>query len=293
MDFKFKELEVLLDPNTPDHQASKKLEIAKRYFQACANCINTEKFFIEDRDGFLLKFEECFFATVQIAEQFNTEICNRIKETEEKLNLSQNAVKLGLLSNRKLRSSSFFNTLFNEIRISSFSLSLPEQNETRITSQLLLDITTALIRLSNMSGAVSKQAEQWWVKNEDVLIINDLYDPRKINKTHLKKLVEEYKQSIVSISSTLPGASSEVLENELQDVIDELNKKKTSWNKVLSKISQTILIIAALTTISANVDKAYENGVKVFNYISSRSIEILKSNENKPLLPSDLKNSSE
>jgi hypothetical protein len=267
------ELENLLDPDSSEYELHVKLEIGRKFMLYCSESIDPDNMLITDEEGFLTRFEEVFFAIQSIVEIFSSELYQRILEIESKLNLSQNIVRLGMLE-RDLNQIPNLGSFLKKFLLRYFrkiKLYMPEDGYITISPQLLLEIKTALTRLAGMCGASSREAKKWWMSNKDVLFIEDFYDPRRISKNYLAELIVKIKD----VLEEDPDDPNDVLiriHYELNFIYKELEKNKTSWNKVISKLSQIVLMLAALVTISAKLDKAYESSVNAFNYISEQSI---------------------
>lgn len=269
--FKESDLNELLDAKKYDHELHQKLEIGREYMLYCSTCIIPRKLLIEDEVGLLKRFEEVFYAIQNIVEIFSPKLSQKINEIESTLCLSQNVVKLGMVNGALIpQSKGKFSKLLGP---TPHQLELPEKGATSVSSQLLLEIQTALTRLGGMCGSAAREAKEWWYSNEDVFVIDDFYDPRNVSKSYLKILIGNIKQSLKD-DPKVPHAVIVKLGDELNNIEKELDKNKTSWNKVLSKISQTVLILAAVVTITANLDDAYNNALKAFHYISKQSISL-------------------
>ncbi|MEL7834262.1 hypothetical protein [Fodinibius sp. Rm-B-1B1-1] len=269
-------LEKLLNPDRSSYELHPQLKIAQNFMHYCSNSIYPNKIIINDELGLLRRFEEVFYAIQSIVEIFSKELNERISDIESKLNLSQNIVRLGMM--RESLSPTRF-VLFRKIQSQDIELQIPESGYKKLNSQLLLDLKTALERLAGMCGAASREAKKWWLTNEDVFVIEDFYDPRHISKNYLKILVGKIKSSL-NEDEQIPAGVVKKLTTELDNVVDELESDKTSWNKVFSTLSQTVIVLAAVVTIAANCDEALQNAKTAFEYISSKSVSVPKVSEN-------------
>ncbi|MCW9709073.1 hypothetical protein [Fodinibius salsisoli] len=271
MEFEKGELEELLEANSSDRKLHGKLKIGQRYMLHCSNCFNPNNFSIEDEENLLIRFEEVFYAIQNIVEVFSLKLFEKIAEIESELNLSQNVVKLGMIDGRLRRPP---RGTFSKLLLSpSHKIEIPEKGTVPLTKQLLLEIQTALARIGGLCAAASREAKEWWYSDEDVFVVEDYYDPRNVSKKYLKRLIDDIKESLHE-DPNIPEKVIKKLHSELDDVTRELDKGKPSWNKIVSKVSQTVLVLAAVVTIAANLDDAYENAVKAFNYISQQSITV-------------------
>lgn len=263
------EIEELLDPDHSDYELDAKLEIGRKYMLYCANSLDPSSIKLRDEIGLLKRFEEVFFAIQNIVQIFSSELHERITKIESSLNLSQNVVRLGMVNRRVSSPISFLRFLSSR----TIELQIPESGYKKLSSQLLFDFKTALTRLAGMCGTASREAKRWWQTKEDNFVIEDFYDPRHVSKNYLKILIGEIKTSLQE-DDQIPSGVIKQLNTELDEVVNELDKEKTSWNKVFSTVSQTVIVLAAVVTITANLDDAYQNAKKAFEYISNQSVSV-------------------
>ncbi|MDH5718950.1 MAG: hypothetical protein OEZ22_15085 [Spirochaetia bacterium] len=278
------DIEKLLDSNKSAYEFHDALGIGRKYFNKCADCIYPTEIAIIDPDKILNRFEEVYLAIQDIICVFNTELSERISKIETKLDLSQNIVRLGMISSTEFSKKHLLSNIFKsiEFNVSSIKLAIPETGQTTLNTELLLELKTALTRLAGLTSVASKFAKDWWRENEDVFVIKDFYDPRKTSKVYLKSLLDNVLSDLKEKPNNVPEVIKIELTKEIEQTIKELDKRKTSWNSVLSKIAQTVMVIGALVAIGANIDDAYENIKKAFNYISTEALAI-------PQLPRDQK----
>lgn len=267
----------LLDPSRNEYEFHDKLILAQKYMTKCANCIYPHYLQVVDKDGLLKRFEEVYLTVKSIVKIFSPELSMRIMNIEESLSLSQNILRLGMLAKEELSKSYHLVDFLKpfEVKITSIKLTIPDKGSTKISNQLFLELKTALTRLAGLCGAAARIAKDWWLSNEDVLVIEDFYDPRKVSKGYLTVLVNNIIKSLAD-NESVPHQVRKQLTTEMNEVLSDLKKRKSSWNNVLSKLSQTMMVLAALITIGANVDEAYENAKEALNYISTQALSIPK-----------------
>jgi len=297
MSFTEENLEELLNPDTSDYRLHGKLMLARDYMLYCAERIIPKDSAIVDPLGMLKRYEEVLFGIINLVSIFNEELANRIKGIDKSLNLSQNVIRLGMIATDEPQPFSLANRFLQSFKISAFTsiagveLQFPDNQKSHINTSVLIEIQTALNRVGGLCGAASRLAKEWWLSNEDVLVIDDFYDPRKVSKTYLDILIANIQSSIIS-DERVPNNVLKRLDDELEEIRQELRKGKTSWNKVLSRLSQVVMILAALVTIGAGTDEAYQNSLKAFDYVSNQSISIQNDTlntdmDNKKILPPD------
>jgi hypothetical protein len=276
--FDVQKIDQMLEPPRWDGDFYMKLEAARDYFEACSRCVYPDLVQIVDSQGLLKRFEEVYLAVYALVKDIAPDLAERLQQLESRLNLSQNVVRLsvvatvelvppGMLAKLGMR---FFGVAIN---VSNVALTLPDEQKQKPSQELLLDVQVALRRLAGLAGAGSRRAKEYWLSNEDVLVVDGFYDPRKVAKNTVVIYLTQALRDIES-NTSIPGPVVKALQAELGSVIEELGRQKTPWNKVLSRLSQVALLLAALVSASADVDKAYQNVLNALNSISRQAVPI-------------------
>jgi hypothetical protein len=271
-EFDLGKIEIILDPPYVEYEYDDKLTYAKEFMSACADCLNFDDNIVMDTQKLLLRFEEVFLASLKLIEEFNPSLAIRVKEIDSQLQLSHNAVKLSMLSEKYRKPNALevlLRTLFKiTFEIKGISIDLPDKGRVKLSEDILVEIRAALYRLSGLMSSAAGDAKKWYRENEDVLVVDGFYDPRRIPKKYLLLLLQRAKSSVEK-ENKIPPSMKEAILTEITDIEEQLKKNKTSWNKVCSKITQVVMLLSALITIGANIDEAYLNVEKAYNYTKS------------------------
>lgn len=247
------------------HDYSGTLELGRKYFLAAAGCLDPYKETVIDEHGLLVRFEEVYLAVSRLVNSFSPDLSVRLDAIEKELNLSQNVVRIGVFPPGRVRGmdlrggalSRLVSALVASSFAKAFTVSFKNEREP-ISPVVLIDIKTAMIRIAGLVGNAAAVAKDWWYDNGDVLIVEDIYDPRRASKTWLVETLVAMASNIEAAPNLVPKVRTALL-GEVRAAIDELSVPRTPWNKVMSRLSQVTILLAAIVTMIGGVDDVGEN----------------------------------
>jgi len=266
----------LLRPPLGRHEYESKLRLGSDYMQAASDCLEVDRLQVVDPHSLLIRFEEVFLTTNRLVRDFDVGHSSRIEGIEAALNLSQNVVLLGTISPdaQRVQPGLLRRLAGAEVHLAGVRLSLGEGEPAVLTASSLLEVKTALNRLFGVLGTTAAIAAEWWKLEQDVVVVDGIYDPRRVPKGGVRLLIQ-YALDAVKAAPDLPDDARDVVVGELENALEELDRGKTPWSRVLSRVTQVTMVLAALVTIAGGVDDASENLVTAYNH-SRQAIELIQ-----------------
>lgn len=268
------EMATLLDPPSHEMDYFLRLELAQRYVRYCAECLIPDRPAVVDPARLMIRFEEVFIAVRDLVDVASNGLLDRIESLEEDQDLCQKMVRLGIMATDRLVEPTFMERLFPTVSRVSLSspveISLQPDTDATLTRQGVAEAKTTCIRLSGLLGAAARNAKRWWLEAQDVVVIDGVYDPRRVSPLAVAARVARVRDSVVA-SRTLPDSVKEAVLRELAITANELSSPKPSWNKIFSRLAQIAMVLAALTGICADAKDAYDNIVETIQYISAQA----------------------
>lgn len=261
------QLQKFLEPYLFEYEIIDKLKFSEQYFLDCSRSINAKTLTILNRDGIINEFEKVFHITTSMLRKINSEKLADLYTIENGFALRQNMSVVASLT--QSGGVSFRSLPVISRWILNLFLFKYEEN-TRFNRTTLLDIASALQRISQLIGISIFDAKVYSGRDENAVTIDGLFDLNKSDKgrilVHLDNALEvinslhsENKQTLKIISETIIELKQETI------------KEKPKWSTILSKLAQLLIITAALTSGIADAKNAHENLRKAWNTIVENS----------------------
>jgi hypothetical protein len=288
-EFDLERLDDALDAPRWDGEYEKKLLAIRDYVLACVECIYPESVQVVDSNYLLRRFEEAYLAAAALMRDVDAGLAERLKQLEEELRLSQNVVRLGAVSSKEFVEPSFWSRFarvvtYTAVPLAGVTLTLRDDEPQKASAAVLLDVRVALTRLAGLLSTGARRAKEEWLSAQDVLVIEGYYDPRRVAKGFVSIQIKKALDSLAA-SSSLPLPVQQALKKELTAALNELDHYKVPWNKVLSRLTQVMLVLAALVSAGADIDDAYKNVRAAIEYVSRASTSTPEESHASPRLP--------
>ena len=268
------------------------LRESSRYFSWAAAAIDPVGFIVVDSPGHLPRFEDVFLLATRTLREWVPDLAERLQELDRRVDLCQNVQRLAGVSNTPLinfRHPRGFLARFAAPEDGiALTLSTPERGEVPANRNMLVHVRGAIQRAAGITAAGAREAGEIWTDLKDTIVIENVYDPRRIARgiltLHLTAALNAWDNAPV------PDAVKSPVAKQLREAISDVSRDKPPWNRVFSRISQIAIIVAGLTTFGAEVDDCYANIRKALNLMTETAAIRISDPADIPLLiqrPSD------
>lgn len=280
-------LNLLIEDPPESDDRPRYLQTARKYLAATAETLQIGERRISDPQNLLRRFEEVFLATIAILDQVSPPVAERARAIESELDLSQNLVRISFHRGHSIRNWTL------QVRLLSFlgidfpipRVTLPNRGEVRVDPDLMVEFRSALHRLSAVVATAQREAERLKRDREDILHLGGVFDPERVSKEYVTHFINRAIKSLQD-HQEIPAAVRDSMVESLVDISRDLGERETPWNRVFSKLPQVAWVLAALVTIGANVDDAYDNVRRALDFIGQSSVNF-SSVEIPPRTPED------
>jgi len=270
-----------------EHDVPAILDVASEFFKDCSSAINADSMSVQAQQGPIEEFEKVFYRTTTIIREFvqasPSNILSDVYAVEQTLSLRQHLAVLSALARQgKLR--------FRERKIHVLTpvldLLLPRfgkkvAHSVSYNSDQFLNFSVGLQRIAQLVSVAGAEASTKLVHEDETLVYHDYFDLDKCNKPEVIRLIHAAIQEIQASISLNPQQKTSIL-SELGSVSSELGKAKPRWGRILAKLPQVIVFVAAVTSMIADSSQAAANLRKAWEVLISTSA---KNFTPQPLLP--------
>ena len=257
------DLDKILAASAPGRNYSEALALIAAYLTAAAECIDPRHEIVVDPQSLLIRFEEVLLITFRMLREVAPDYATRLGEIDDKLNLSQNVVMLGsiALAERPPAPPALVRALSNVLRMTgekTLALSLPDQEPQPLSFKGLLDIKTALNRMAGLVKATITAAKEWYDHSEEEIVVEGIYEPHRIRRDHVRTVLAELKNTIEA-SPDIPQHAKAKLLRQLFYATLEVDRATPPWSKIMSRLVNITMVLAATVTVIGGLDDASEN----------------------------------
>ncbi|MCG6170128.1 hypothetical protein LFX25_19685 [Leptospira sp. FAT2] len=261
------QLQKFLEPYLFEYEIIDKLKFSEQYFLDCSRSINAKTLTILNRDGIINEFEKVFHITTSMLRKINSEKLTDLYTIENGFALRQNMSVVASLT--QSGGVSFRSLPVISRWILNLFLFKYEEN-TRFNRTTLLDIASALQRISQLIGISIFDAKVYSGRDENAVTIDGLFDLNKSDKGRILVYLDNALEVINSLHSE-NKQTLEIISETIIELKQETVKEKPKWSIILSKLAQLLIITAALTSGIADAKNAHENLRKAWNTIVENS----------------------
>jgi hypothetical protein len=268
------DLYVLLESRVFDRDPSQCLRQCSDYLAWAASAIDPMDLIVVDKNFHLDRFEDVFLLMLGILRDWTPSLYERAAEVEKASRLCDNVHRLATVCNAPLyrfgHRLGWLSKWASTESVFSVTVNLPDKGEVPITRNTLVQLRSAVQRVAGIAGAGAREVAGVLENAKETLIVEHVYDPRRIAKGLLLKHVTAAAAALQRMD--LPPSVKATVDKQLRDTISDIERPSTPWNRVFSRLSQLAVIIGGLTAFGAEIDDCYENIRKALNVMTETSV---------------------